>query len=162
MTASLDRLARVGASALLGSAVGWALLLVLVPAASAFAPDEGSLGSVRRVMHAAAGLVCHQRPERTFAFAGIPWAVCGRCAGIYLGAAVGGAWAFTAGWGAGHTRAAAWRWRFGLALAPSAALWLAEHVLGLGISNVARALGAAPLGWLAAAVVAAVARGHLR
>ena len=34
-------------------------------------------------------LVCHQRPERCFWIAGFPVAVCARCLGIYLGAAVG-------------------------------------------------------------------------
>jgi uncharacterized membrane protein len=34
-------------------------------------------------------LVCHQRPERSFWIYGVPVAVCARCLGIYLGAAVG-------------------------------------------------------------------------
>lgn len=34
-------------------------------------------------------LVCHQRPERSFWICGAPIAVCSRCLGIYLGAAVG-------------------------------------------------------------------------
>jgi uncharacterized membrane protein len=34
-------------------------------------------------------LVCHQRPERCFWIFGAPVAVCARCLGIYLGAAVG-------------------------------------------------------------------------
>jgi uncharacterized membrane protein len=34
-------------------------------------------------------LVCHQRPERSFWVFGAPVAVCARCLGIYLGAAVG-------------------------------------------------------------------------
>jgi uncharacterized membrane protein len=34
-------------------------------------------------------LVCHQRPERSFWVFGGPVAVCARCLGIYLGAAVG-------------------------------------------------------------------------
>lgn len=36
-------------------------------------------------------LVCHQDPARSFWIAGVPIAVCSRCLGIYLGAAVG-AW----------------------------------------------------------------------
>ena len=34
-------------------------------------------------------LVCHQRPERSFWIFGAPVAVCARCLGIYLGAAMG-------------------------------------------------------------------------
>ncbi len=34
-------------------------------------------------------LVCHQRPERCFCIFGAPVAVCARCLGIYLGAAMG-------------------------------------------------------------------------
>jgi uncharacterized membrane protein len=34
-------------------------------------------------------LVCHQRPERCFWIFGAPIAVCARCLGIYLGAAIG-------------------------------------------------------------------------
>jgi uncharacterized membrane protein len=34
-------------------------------------------------------LVCHQRPDRSFWIFGAPVAVCARCLGIYLGAAVG-------------------------------------------------------------------------
>ena len=34
-------------------------------------------------------LVCHQRPERSFWIFGGPIAVCARCLGIYLGAAIG-------------------------------------------------------------------------
>jgi uncharacterized membrane protein len=33
--------------------------------------------------------VCHQIPERSFYLAGFPLAVCARCAGLYVGAAVG-------------------------------------------------------------------------
>ncbi len=29
--------------------------------------------------------VCHQMPQRSFILEGLPWAVCERCAGIYLG-----------------------------------------------------------------------------
>jgi len=34
-------------------------------------------------------LVCHQRPERSFWIFGAPVAVCARCLGIYVGAAIG-------------------------------------------------------------------------
>lgn len=40
-------------------------------------------------MRHAFSLVCHQRPERSFWLFGAPIAVCARCLGIYLGAAIG-------------------------------------------------------------------------
>jgi hypothetical protein len=36
------------------------------------------------VVYSAAGLVCHQRPDRSFFTHGVQWPVCGRCAGLYL------------------------------------------------------------------------------
>ncbi len=41
------------------------------------------------VLQRAFALVCHQRPERCFWIFGAPVAVCSRCLGIYLGAALG-------------------------------------------------------------------------
>jgi uncharacterized membrane protein len=41
------------------------------------------------VLSYAFSLVCHQHPERSFWLFGAPVAVCARCLGIYLGAAIG-------------------------------------------------------------------------
>jgi uncharacterized membrane protein len=38
-------------------------------------------------VYLAASRICHQRPERSFFTAGVQWPVCGRCSGLYLGAA---------------------------------------------------------------------------
>ena len=35
------------------------------------------------------GAFCHQLPERSLVFFGVPMAVCSRCAGIYTGIAIG-------------------------------------------------------------------------
>jgi uncharacterized membrane protein len=40
-------------------------------------------------LHHGFALICHQRPERSFWIFGAPVAVCARCLGIYLGAAIG-------------------------------------------------------------------------
>jgi uncharacterized membrane protein len=40
-------------------------------------------------MHALFRPLCHQQPGRSFWMAGAPMAVCARCLGIYIGAAVG-------------------------------------------------------------------------
>jgi uncharacterized membrane protein len=55
------------------------------------------------VIYLAFAPVCHQMPERSFTHHGYPWAVCHRCAGIYLGLflaallPIGGAWVSVAG-----------------------------------------------------------------
>ena len=40
-------------------------------------------------LYFAFSFVCHQQPERSLWVAGLPLAVCARCAGIYLGALLG-------------------------------------------------------------------------
>jgi len=40
-------------------------------------------------LYLAFSFVCHQQPERSLWLAGLPLAVCARCAGIYLGGLVG-------------------------------------------------------------------------
>src|SRR5205823_10771490 len=60
-------------------------------------------------------IVCHQDPDRSFWIAGAPVAVCVRCLGIYLGAALGSA-------GVPPARAWASRPRLLAALAITAAL----------------------------------------
>jgi hypothetical protein len=40
-------------------------------------------------VYALGGLICHQRPERSFHFWGAQFPVCARCAGIYVGAVAG-------------------------------------------------------------------------
>jgi uncharacterized membrane protein len=69
-------------------------------------------------------LVCHQKPERSLRSCGRQWPVCGRCAGLYLGAAVG----VIAGFAFVRIRGASrdWRRRLLLAAAPTAVLWLVE------------------------------------
>lgn len=58
------------------AALGWFGLVVLAPTLpSTMAAAVYGLGS----------LVCHQRPERSFHWAGAQLAVCARCTGIYAG-----------------------------------------------------------------------------
>ena len=40
-------------------------------------------------LHRGFALICHQQPERSFWIFGAPVAVCARCLGIYVGAAIG-------------------------------------------------------------------------
>ncbi len=47
------------------------------------------LGLPAFVLRRGFALICHQRPERCFWIFGAPVAVCARCVGIYVGAAIG-------------------------------------------------------------------------
>ncbi len=59
-------------------------LAILAPAL--IASGHWGLGFI---LHNTFALVCHQQPERSFWIFGTPVAVCARCLGIYLGAAIG-------------------------------------------------------------------------
>jgi len=61
----------------------WVLLYVLVLGAPILAAQEYFAPST--FIYLVFSGVCHQIPERSFAFAGFPFAVCHRCSGIYLG-----------------------------------------------------------------------------
>lgn len=96
------------------------------------------------VVYDAAGLVCHQRPERSFHLAGAQLPVCARCAGLYWSAAAGALAAWLAR--PREMRAPSLRALLGIAAIPTA-VTVALEWLGLANpSNAARALGALPLG----------------
>src|SRR4051794_4963923 len=76
--------------------VAFGALALLWPAALAGATRIAALpqrGDAAYLLSAAvyfsAGLLCHQRPERSFYLWGTQFPVCARCAGIYAGAALG-------------------------------------------------------------------------
>ena len=56
---------------------------------AARATSVPAVSNVSLAIYVAGHFVCHQRPERSFASCGYQWPVCGRCAGLYLGAAAG-------------------------------------------------------------------------
>ena len=118
------------------------------------------------IIFAAGGLICHQRPERSFFFDGFQFPVCARCTGLYVSAGAG-----IVGWLA-LKFARQWRSvpfdpgvakRLVLLAAIPTAVSLATGVVGVWDgSNLSRALFAIPLGASAGAVVAAVATKDLR
>lgn len=112
-------------------------------------------------VYAAGRLVCHQRLERSFASCGYQWPVCGRCAGLYMGAAAGVL--IFALWRPDRVAAPTdvWRRRLVCSALPTAALWLGEFVLWLDPGTFVRFLGALPAGVGGAAWLLAVARGDL-
>jgi hypothetical protein len=81
--ADSDRLIR---RAYVASAVVWVALLFLTPPLAAAASTAGNAAAL--AVYAIGSAICHQRPERSFAFAGVQMPVCARCTGIYIGAAL--------------------------------------------------------------------------
>lgn len=120
----------------------WAAAVVLAPLA--LASPAGLASATAAIFYDAAGLICHQRPERSFHLAGVQLPVCARCAGLYWSAAAGA----VAGWLARPSELSArvLRLVLGVAALPTAVTVAAEW-LGLAYpSNLARALSALPLG----------------
>lgn len=120
-------------------------MLFLAPVSLA---RSSPLAAAAAFVYQAAGLVCHQRPERSFHLVGIQQPVCARCLGLY----VSGAAAAAAGWvgsrgrrrGVRHARVA-----FVIAALPTA-VTVAAELAGLAHpSNTVRALSALPLGAVA-------------
>jgi uncharacterized membrane protein len=77
-----ERVARALAISLTLGALAW--VVALCAAAALY----GS-GVFPSIVYGVASLVCHQRPERSFVFAGAQFPVCARCAGLYVSGAVG-------------------------------------------------------------------------
>lgn len=109
------------------------------------------------VVYLAASRICHQRPERSFHTAGVQWPVCGRCSGLYLGAAAGGLLV-----AAGRRRAITRRGVVA-SLAIGGIPTLATVALewsGVPVNSLVRALAAMPLGLAIAVAVIGAAAGR--
>jgi uncharacterized membrane protein len=115
------------------------------------------------MVYVAGALVCHQRPERSFHFAGAQLPVCARCTALYSGAAMG-----MLGWLLLGMR------RHGAVEPARAVSWLAASAVPAAISiagsvsgwwdgtNALRAVMTLPFGMIVGAVTAAVAARDLR
>ena len=146
-------------------AFAWnAALVAAVPAAAGGASVAPAFSAA---MYAAGALICHQRPERSFHWAGAQLPVCARCLGLYAGAALGAlAWVCASGVRRRPApRAGSWSRRLRPALVATALPTLATVAIAwTGLwepGNFTRALLALPLGAAAAALVAAFAAGDL-
>jgi uncharacterized membrane protein len=79
------RVARRATAACAAASVIWLAALLAAPHGLHAAPGSAArLGA--GAVYLAGGVVCHQRPERSFVAAGRPLPVCARCTGIYAAA----------------------------------------------------------------------------
>lgn len=132
---------RLGAALALGALL-WVVALFAAPLAL-----QGSVGlsTAAAFLYQGAGLICHQRPERSFHLAGVQLPVCARCLGLYVSGAAA-ALAACAGWQRPVAVPRATRSALALASVPTA-LTVAVELAGLAHpSNMMRAIAAVPLG----------------
>jgi len=116
---------------------------------------EPALGPA--VVYLAASRVCHQKPERTFHTRGVPWPVCGRCAGLYLAAPVGALVAARRRRTIARRRLLSW---LAVASVPTAVTLALEWLALAEVSNLHRSVAAVPLGAAIALVVVSTAAGR--
>jgi uncharacterized membrane protein len=70
------------------AAMGWVAVMWETPVWVNMT-DRPALSRAGMMAYAVGARLCHQRPERSFRRHGQSWPVCGRCAGLYLGGALG-------------------------------------------------------------------------
>jgi uncharacterized membrane protein len=136
------------------AALGWVALLAVAPFWLE-QPAHSWQRELAALTYVAGSGLCHQLPRRSFALAGHPMPVCGRCAGLYAGGA------------AGLLAAALLRPRrllagrparllFAAAAVPTLLTFLAEWVLRWPVTNGLRAAAAVPVaaaaGWMLGSV----------
>jgi uncharacterized membrane protein len=140
-----------GGRLLVALAILWAVALVAAPAA--IDSSHPTVTRMGMLVYMAGGIVCHQRPERSFAIAGHALPVCARCTGLYVSAVIGGLLALVLAPRRIDRDQA--RWLLALAALPTAVTWLAEMAGLAHPSNVVRAVAALSLGAVAAWLVVA-------
>jgi uncharacterized membrane protein len=154
---------RTLAWAILGAAWLWAVAIVLAPRllASGAAGEARLVQKTAAMIYVAAGHLCHQKPERSFHSGDRSLPVCARCTGLYLSAPLGLAFVLVRPRRAARDVAAPdrayhrWRIAIVLALVPTVLSVAIEQFTGM-TGNVSRALTAAPLGAIVAALVGAL------
>lgn len=133
------------AGALTLGALLWCGTLLFAPLA--LRGTHPRLAIAAAAVYRGAGLICHQRPERSFHLAGVQLPVCARCAGLYISGGIG-ALAAWIGWR--RPRVPGWaRTALAVAAIPTA-VTVGLEFLGVAYpSNAARAISALPLGAVA-------------
>jgi uncharacterized membrane protein len=136
----------------------WVAAVVLAPLA--IASPIPAIARAAVAVYAAGGVVCHQRPERSFHIHGRQLAVCARCTGLYASALAGGLLALTLGAASiSSSRARVW---LGVAALPTLVTVGLELAGWAFPSNTTRMLSALPLGAIAAWLVVATLAGERR
>ena len=133
--------------AFMAAAVAWAVTLLAAPYAAGFlttAPGR----VVAALPYAVGSVICHQRPERSFALWGQPLPVCARCTGLYAGACLAVAAALARRLVVDRARMV-----LGLAAIPTLLTFAYEWSTGDAPSNIVRAVAALPLGAAIASVI---------
>jgi uncharacterized membrane protein len=137
----LDVLSRSIAPVLTALALCWVAILFMAPVLVSRTEPSPVLAAV----YAAAGLICHQRPERSFAIAGTQMPVCARCSGLYVAGAAGAlAGFFVARRVRGGSRVV--RTALATAAVPTVVTLMLEWSALAFPSNTVRAASALPLG----------------
>jgi len=123
-------------------ALAWSATLFVAP--FGLTSDNPRVVTAAAAVYSSAGLICHQRAERSFHLAGVQQPVCARCTGLYVSGAVGSLTAWIL-WRRPH---APRRTRRVLVLAAvPTALTVGLEFAGLVYpSNTVRAMCALPLG----------------
>lgn len=149
----LHSIARAAGRMLPATAVLWAVLIVTAPWSGSMPDGLHVSGVASAATYLAGGLVCHQRPERSFHSAGAQWPVCARCSGLYLSAAAGvvAAWL----WRGRRPHFDAWRPWLLAAAVPTAVTLALEWWEPAWSSMLVRAVAAAPLGFAVGVLLAA-------
>ena len=101
-------------------------------------------------------VICHQRPERSFAILQTPLPVCARCTGIYFGAFVAAAVLMVRRGRVVPPATRGVRWGLSLALTPALMTLLYEWVTHETPSNLLRAASGVPPGFVVLWVIGAL------
>ena len=137
---------RLFAAGLTLGALAWSVILLTAP--YGLTSSHPRLVAAAAGVYSGAGLICHQRSERSFHLAGAQQPVCARCAGLYMSGAAGA----LAAWLAWRRPRVPRRTRmvFALAALPTVVSVTIEFVGLAHPSNMVRAVCALPLGAAAA------------
>ena len=125
----------------------WLLLLVATPYAASHEPFAGVRTVVAAATYAAGGLVCHQRPERSFGLWDIQMPVCARCGGLYAAAPFGALLGMLTGGRRRGSSARRLRVLLVVTALPTVAAVCGELVGLVSPTNMVRAILAVPLGF---------------
>jgi uncharacterized membrane protein len=139
---------------LVACAIGWPALLAT---SMALALDGHTL--VPGLVWYAAGLVCHQAPDRSYHFDHVQWFVCARCSGLYLSAIAGAIAGFAMRRGTTRTFDLV---TLAAAAIPTATTFVVEKAGIAPVGNAGRFLAALPLGAALAWLVVRTAAGNRR